>query len=144
MVATSAFVIEIDPTRYALVQIADPTTSVLTDEADRLRLAALEQVRDIFDHGGIEVVFIGMPGIERCLSRYPQLCSRVGFVQAFRPLSAAEAHGLLQRQWVPAGAVLLEDGWADEETRAAIIRITGETSGCSTGSSPSNCTPHRY
>src|SRR2546428_1262836 len=40
-------------------QIVDPTTLVIIDEADRLKMAALEQVRDIFDKGGIGVVFIG-------------------------------------------------------------------------------------
>jgi DNA transposition AAA+ family ATPase len=110
---------------HAIAQIADPTTLVIIDEADLFKMTALEQVRAIFDHGGIGVVFIGMPGIEKRLSRYPQLYSRVGFVHAFRPLSAAEVRGLLQHQWVPAGVVLPEDGWADEETRAAVIRITG-------------------
>jgi DNA transposition AAA+ family ATPase len=111
--------------QLALVQITDPTTLVLIDEADRLKMAALEQVRDIFDQGGIGVVFIGMPGIEKRLSRYPQLYSRVGFVHAFRPLSAGEVRGLLQHQWAPAGVVLPEEGWTDEEAYAAIIRITG-------------------
>jgi hypothetical protein len=54
-------------------RIADPTTLVMSDEAERLKMAALEQVRDIFDQGGIGVVFMGMPGIEKRLSRYPQL-----------------------------------------------------------------------
>jgi DNA transposition AAA+ family ATPase len=35
----------------------DPTTLIIIDEADRLKMAALEQVRDIFDHGGLGVVF---------------------------------------------------------------------------------------
>jgi DNA transposition AAA+ family ATPase len=111
--------------RYAIRQIGDPTTLVLIDEADRLKMMALEQVRDIFDKGGIGLVLIGMPGMEKRLSRYPQLYSRVGFVHAFRPLSAAEVRQLLQHKWLPSGVVFPEDGWADEEVLAAIIRITG-------------------
>ena len=103
----------------------DPTDLIIIDEADRLKTASLEQVRDIFDQGGIGVVFIGMPGIEKRLSRYPQLYSRVGFVHAFRPLSAAQVRDLFQRKWVPAGVALPEEGIADEEARAAIIRVTG-------------------
>jgi AAA domain len=105
--------------------IPDPTTLIIIDEADRLKMAALEQVRDIFDQGGIGVVFIGMPGLEKCLSRYPQLYSCVGFVHAFRPLSAAQVCDLLQRKWIPAGVALPEAGVTDAEALAAIIRITG-------------------
>jgi DNA transposition AAA+ family ATPase len=106
-------------------KIADPTTLVIIDEADRLKVSALEQVRDIFDKGGIGVVFIGMPGIEKRLSRCPQLYSRVGFVHAFRPLSAAHVRKRLQQKWVPSGVELPEEGVADEEALAAIIRVTG-------------------
>jgi DNA transposition AAA+ family ATPase len=66
-----------------------------------------------------------MPGLEKRLSRYPQLYSRVGFVHAFRPLSPMEVRHLLQDRWLPSGVVLPEDSLADEETLAAIIRITG-------------------
>jgi DNA transposition AAA+ family ATPase len=107
------------------VALPDPTTLIIIDEADRLKMAALEQVRDIFDQGGIGVIFIGMPGLEKRLSRYPQLYSRVGFVHAFRPLSAAQVGDLLQRKWVPSGVALPEEGVTDAEALAAIIRITG-------------------
>ena len=110
---------------HEIQKIADPTTLVIIDEADRLKMNALEQVRAIFDQGGIGVVFIGMPGLEKRLSRYPQLYSRVGFVHAFRPLSAAQVRKLLQQKWVPSGAAFPEDGVADEEALAAIIRVTG-------------------
>jgi DNA transposition AAA+ family ATPase len=103
----------------------DPTELIIIDEADRLKTASLEQVRDIFDRGGIGVVLIGMPGIEKRLSRYPQLYSRVGFVHAFRPLSAPQVHKLLQQHWVPSGVTLPEQGVTDEEVLTAIIRVTG-------------------
>ena len=107
------------------LKIDDPTTLVMIDEADRLKMTALEQVRDIFDRGGIGVVLIGMPGIEKRLSRYPQLYSRVGFVHAFRPLSAAQVRDVLHQKWAPSGVTLPEAGVTDEEALAAIIRATG-------------------
>ena len=98
---------------------------MIIDEVDRLKVSALEQVRDIFDKGGIGVVFIGMPGIEKRLSRYPQLYSRVGFVHAFRPLSAAQVRDLLHQKWLPSGVALPGKGVTDEEALTAIIRVTG-------------------
>jgi hypothetical protein len=92
-----------EPTEFDIVKVyseqrdetPDPTSLLLNDETDRLKTASLEQVRDIFDHGELGVVLIGMPGLEKRLSRDPQLSSRVGFVHAFRPLRAQEVRGLL-------------------------------------------------
>jgi len=102
----------------------DPTRLILVDEADRLKVGSLEQMRAIFDQGGIGLVLIGMPGIEKMLSRYPQLYSRVGFVHEYRPLSTEEVRHLL-KSWLPPEITLPATGLTDEEALAAIIRITG-------------------
>ena len=104
--------------------VGDPTELLLVDEVDRLKMAGLEQLRDIFDGGGVGLVLIGMPGLERRLARYAQLYSRIGFVHEFRPLGAAEVRTLLAG-WRPPGVALPEDLLADAEAVAAIIRITG-------------------
>lgn len=103
----------------------DPTALILIDEADRLKMTGLEQMRAIFDQGGIGMVLIGMPGLEKQLARYPQLYSRIGFVHEFKPLSHEEVRQLLQERWWPALASMPDGGIADEESIAAIIRITG-------------------
>jgi DNA polymerase III delta prime subunit len=106
------------------LQLHDPTTLIVIDEADRLRMASLEQVRAIFDAGAIGVILIGMPGLEKRLARYPQFYSRIGFVHEFRPLSAPEVRQLLEERWTPPGVSLPSQPWA-EEAVAVIIRITG-------------------
>jgi hypothetical protein len=86
----------------------------------------LEQVPDIFDRGGVGVVLVGMPGLEKRLAGYAQLYSRVGFVHEFRALSAPEVRNLLlARRWHPAEASLPEGCLSDEEGLATILRVTG-------------------
>jgi DNA transposition AAA+ family ATPase len=103
--------------------VRDPTQLIIIDEADRLKLQSLEQVRHIFDQGGVSVILIGMPGLEKQLARYPQLYSRIGFVHEYGLLSPEAARSLLHDKWLPQDVVLPEAAFADEEGVAAIIRI---------------------
>lgn len=81
--------------------IQDPTTLILVDEADRLQMNSLEQMRSIFDEGETGMVLIGMSGIEKRIARFPQFYSRIGFVHEFRPLDATEMQELLEQHWTP-------------------------------------------
>jgi len=103
----------------------DVTELLIVDEADRLKTAGLEQIRDTYDRTEMGVVLIGMPGLEKRLSRYAQLYSRVGFVHHFKPLSAAEVEFVLEHKWQQLGLKLNPNDFTDTEAKAAIIRITG-------------------
>lgn len=98
---------------------------VLVDEADRLKTPSLEELRDQYDKGDFGLVLIGMPGMEKRLSRYPQLYSRVGFAHAYRPLSAEEVQFILERRAEDLGWAAGSGEFSDAEATAAIARITG-------------------
>jgi hypothetical protein len=104
--------------------IRNPASLLIVDEVDLLKMASLEQLRAIFDRGGIGLVLIGMPGLEKRLSRYAQLYSRVGFVHEFRPLSTTDVRHLLRKGWLPPGVTLPDEGLVDEEAMATLIRMT--------------------
>jgi hypothetical protein len=98
---------------------------LIFDEAERLSVTALEFIRDIFDRKGVGVILIGMPGMEKRLSRYPQLYSRVGFAHHYRPLQGDELSFVLTRHWRKLGLTLDEADFTDTQAIASIARITG-------------------
>jgi DNA transposition AAA+ family ATPase len=98
---------------------------LILDEAERLSMTALEFVRDMFDRTGIGVILIGMPGMEKRLSRYPQLYSRVGFAHHYRPLHNDELTFVLTRHWRQLGLTLDDADFTDAQAIASIARITG-------------------
>ncbi len=114
--------------RYAAREkaVADPTTLIVADEADRLRMTSLEQLRAIFDEGSAGLILIGMPGLEQRVARFAQLYSRIGFVHEFRPLGETEIESLLDDHWLPRG-VHLPNQPMTAEVKASIIRMTGGT-----------------
>ena len=104
--------------------ILDPTKLIVVDEADRLQMASLEQLRAIFDESDLGLILIGMPGLEKRLPRYPQFYSRIGFVHEFRPLSQSEMRQLLLQRWMPPDLALLKVAKIDPDAIATIIRVT--------------------
>ena len=99
---------------------------VLVDEADRLKTAALEQLRDMYDRRHIGLVLIGMPGLQKRLARYAQLYSRVGFVHQFHPLSGREFQTVIEHQWVQLGLdSMTATAGPDPELLNTVARITG-------------------
>ncbi len=98
---------------------------LIVDEAERLSVTALELIRDLFDRRGVGVILIGMPGMEKRLSRYPQLYSRVGFAHHYRPLQGDELSFVLTRHWRKLGLTLDEADFTDTQAIASIARITG-------------------
>ena len=122
--ATATEIKPIPPVKTPRPSLA-PVRLILVDEADRLRVAGLEQLRDLFDRSEIGLVLVGMPGMEKRLARYPQLYSRVGFVHAFRPLRAEEIRSLLAAHWPDMGLPLPLAGITYPEAVAAVIRVTG-------------------
>ena len=97
---------------------------IMIDEAERLKISSIEQLREIYDAGDVGMVFIGMPGLEKRLARYPQLYSRIGFAHAYKPLSKEEMCFILERYWEQFGLSMNPNDYTDAEATAAIIRIT--------------------
>ena len=112
------------------------TELLIVDEADRLKLLGLEQLRDCYDRDGLGLVLIGMPGLEKRLARYAQFYSRVGFVHAYRPLTDTEVQFLLLHHGPQLGATFDQADFTDREALAAISRSPVATFGYCNGCSP--------
>lgn len=98
---------------------------VIVDEAERLTNTALEHLRDQFDRAEIGLILIGMPGIEKRMSRYPQLYSRIGFAHPYPSLSRDEMDFILSKHWRKLGRNFDADDFSDHQAAATITRLTG-------------------
>src|SRR5713226_8455817 len=96
---------------------------LIVDEANRLKDAGLEQIRDIYDKGRFGLILLGMPGLEKRLARAPQLYSRIGFAHQIHPLAEEETRFFLDQRWSHRLSVYSED-FTDREAVAALLRIT--------------------
>jgi len=89
------------------------------------RLQVWSSCATFYDRRHIGMVFIGMPGLQKRLARYPQLYSRVGFVHQFRPLSGRELQDVIELQWVQLGLDAALDEATDTTVVNTIARVTG-------------------
>lgn len=65
-----------DETAFRVIDLGTRHIEMLIfDEAERLPVTAIEFIRDIFDHTGVGVILIDMPGMEKRLERYLQFYS---------------------------------------------------------------------
>ncbi len=96
---------------------------LIVDEANRLKDAGLEVIRDIADRGKFGLVLLGMPGLDKRLMRVPQLYSRIGFAQQIEPLSDDETRFFLDQRWSHRVSAHSDD-FTDQEAVATILRIT--------------------
>jgi DNA transposition AAA+ family ATPase len=90
---------------------------VVIDEADRLKTTGLEQLRDLYDRHQF--------GLQRRLTRYPQLYGRVGFAHEYRPLGQRELLDLLAQHAPQLGLEPCTGTLDDPDALAAIAGITG-------------------
>lgn len=97
---------------------------LIVDEADRLSIASLEHLRDIYDQYGFGLVLMGMPGLEKKFARYPQFYSRIGFVHEFKPLREAEMRLVTARHAATFGIEFDPNCLEGIEALAAVIRLT--------------------
>lgn len=97
---------------------------IIVDETERLKMGGIEQFREIYDKGDVGLIFIGMPGLEKQLSRYPQLYSRIGFAHNYRTLSKEEMRFLLEIYWEQFGLSMNPNDYTDAEAIATICRVT--------------------
>jgi len=99
-----------------------------SDGSWTLTTTALQWPRDQFDGRGIELILIGMPGIDKRMARYSQLFSRVRFAHHYRPLQDQELTFVLTRRWRDLGLLLDDADFTDAQAVAAvaaIVRMTG-------------------
>ena len=75
----------------------------IVDEADSLNINGIEQLTGLYDKLNVGMILIGMLGLEKKLSRYRQLYSRIGFSHRYDLLQSKEMRFILSHYWEKLG-----------------------------------------
>lgn len=97
---------------------------IIIDESERLKPEAFELIREVYDSGKTNFIFIGMPGIEKTMSRFPQLYSRIGFVHIFKNMGNQELKFILENHLSKLNYSCKDDDYTDQEVISTVLRIT--------------------
>ncbi|MFS0883089.1 AAA family ATPase [Metabacillus niabensis] len=97
---------------------------IIIDEVDRLKLPGIEVLRELFDDTDIGMVMIGMPGMQRKLSRYPQLYSRIGFSHEYKMLGEDELQFILENRLREISNYKGMNHFENYEAMRELIRVT--------------------
>lgn len=109
---------------YTNKELYNDVKLIIVDEVDRLKTQTLEILRDIYDQNNIGIVFIGMPGIEHRLSRYPQLYSRVGFLHEYKKMTSTEMQFILEYKWKELGMSISYENYDNYDAINSIIKLS--------------------
>ncbi|GGG08818.1 MULTISPECIES: AAA family ATPase [Cysteiniphilum] len=109
---------------HARVENKNFAELIIIDEAERLKPQGIELLRELYDNGEANFIFVGMPGIEKMLQRFPQLYSRIGFVHQFKKLGANEVKFILQYHLSKINTDIKDDDFTDQEVVATIVNAT--------------------
>ena len=82
------------------------------------------QLRAMYDEYKFGLILMGMPGIEKRLSRYAQLYSRIGFVHEFKSINKEEMKFLFEQKWQELDRQFDKNTFVDVEAMNEIIKIT--------------------
>jgi DNA transposition AAA+ family ATPase len=97
---------------------------IIIDESERLKPESFELIREMYDAGQANFIFIGMPGIEKTMSRFPQLYSRIGFVHQFKNMGNQELKFILENHLGKLNYNFKDDDYNDQEVISTVLRIT--------------------
>ena len=106
-----------------LLAVPDLTSLIIVDEADRLSMNSLEQLRSGLRQGRTWYGADRHAGNRKAPRALPAVLLEDRFVHEFRALRDADIQALLEERWAPVG-IHFPDAPPNQEVISAVIRLT--------------------